>query len=98
MTRDDKEIKVCAQGHRYARKSDCPTCPVCEVKRKPENGFFSNLVAPARRALENNGILSLNSLATYTETELLQFHGLGPASIPKLNAALKVKGMSLKHE
>ncbi|MGG0642998.1 RNA polymerase alpha subunit C-terminal domain-containing protein [Sporosarcina gallistercoris] len=98
MTRDDKDIKVCTQGHRYAKKSDCPTCPVCEEERKPENGFVSNLAAPARRALENNGIHSLQVLATYTEKELLQFHGLGPASIPKLKAALKEQGMGFKHE
>lgn len=96
MARDDKDIKVCNQGHRYSKKSDCPTCPICEKERKPESGFLSILSAPARRALENNEIHSLEILAAYTEKELLQFHGLGPSSIPKLQAALKEHGMSFK--
>ncbi|REB07437.1 hypothetical protein DVB69_11460 [Sporosarcina sp. BI001-red] len=92
------DLKAFEQGHHSNKKSDCPTCPICEKERKPESGFLSILSAPARRALENNGIQSFKILATYTEKELLQFHGLGPASIPKLELALKEKGMGFKNE
>ncbi len=69
---------------------------MCEKERKPESGFLSQLSAPARRALENNGIHSLEILASFSEKELLQFHGLGPASIPKLKVALEEQEMSFK--
>jgi DNA-directed RNA polymerase alpha subunit len=57
---------------------------------------LSLLSAPARRALENNGIQSLQQLSTYSEKEILKFHGMGPASLPKLRAALKEDGMAFK--
>ncbi|MDR6121259.1 DNA-directed RNA polymerase alpha subunit [Bacillus sp. SLBN-46] len=54
------------------------------------------LSAPARRALENNEVATLEKLSTYSEKEILQFHGMGPASLPKLRAALKEIGLSFK--
>lgn len=62
------------------------------------NGFLSLLVAPARRALENNGITSLQELSKFTEKEILKFHGMGPSSMPKLRAALKEEGLSFRDE
>ncbi len=50
---------------------------------------MSVLSAPARRALENNGIKSIQQLAALNEKELLQFHGMGKSAIPKLKAVLK---------
>jgi DNA-directed RNA polymerase alpha subunit len=46
--------------------------------------------------LENHGIKTLEKLSGLTEKELLQFHGMGKGSIPKLVAALKEKGLSFK--
>ncbi|WP_432355478.1 RNA polymerase alpha subunit C-terminal domain-containing protein [Sporosarcina sp. A2] len=91
-----KKFNVCDVGHRYYKKSDCPTCPICEEERKPESGFLKQLSAPARRALQHQGIHWLEILATYSEKKLLEFHGLGPASLPKLRASLKEQGMTLK--
>lgn len=59
--------------------------------------FLSVLSAPARRALENNGITSLKKLSEYSEKEILKFHGMGPASMPKLRAALAEEGLSFKN-
>ena len=59
-------------------------------------GFFSNLVAPARRALERAGITSLAELAKHSEAEILQLHGMGPSSIPKLRKALEEDGRSFR--
>lgn len=98
MNKSVGDLRTCDKGHQYYKKSDCPTCPMCEMERKPESGFLSQLSAPARRALENNGIHSLEILASFSEKELLQFHGLGPASIPKLKVALKEQGMSFKQK
>ncbi|MGG0670059.1 RNA polymerase alpha subunit C-terminal domain-containing protein [Sporosarcina koreensis] len=96
MTTSKKTIRTCSKGHSYYKSSDCPTCPTCEQERKPENGFLSILSAPARRALESNGITSLQQLSTCSENEILQFHGMGPASLPKLRDALKANGLSFK--
>jgi DNA-directed RNA polymerase alpha subunit len=91
-----KTLKTCKKGHPYYKSSDCPTCPVCELERKPKNAFQSLLAAPARRALENAGIKTLKQLSAYSEVELLELHGMGPGSIPKLKTALKEAGLSFK--
>lgn len=71
-------------------------CPICEKERKPGTGFLTKVGAPARRALEQEGINSLLDLSKYTEEELLQLHGMGPSSIPKLKQALNQKGLSFR--
>ncbi|MEO2076589.1 MAG: RNA polymerase alpha subunit C-terminal domain-containing protein [Bacillus sp. (in: firmicutes)] len=97
MTTSNKNVRTCNKGHKYYKSSDCPTCPICEQERRPEDGFLSLLSAPARRALENNGVTSLQELSSYSEKEILKFHGMGPASLPKLRVALKEKGLSFKN-
>jgi predicted RecB family nuclease len=92
-----KTKKICKNGHTFFKSSDCPTCPACEEARKPKGGFLTALAAPARRALENNGILTLEKLAALSEKEVLQFHGMGKSSIPKLKEALKEAGLELKN-
>jgi predicted RecB family nuclease len=89
-------LRVCKNGHRYYKSSDCPTCPVCEQERKPDEGFLSLIGAPARRALEHAGIKTPDQLAKYSEAELLELHGMGPSTIPKLRNALKSKGLKLR--
>lgn len=58
--------------------------------------FLSFLSAPARRALEKEGITTLLKLSKYSEKELLQLHGMGPGSIPKLRSVLKEQGLSFR--
>ena len=84
--------RTCPKGHEYWKSSDCPTCPVCEAARKPVAGFMTELSAPARRALEGAGLTTLARLAKNSEKEILELHGMGPASLPKLRAALKKSG------
>lgn len=91
-----KTLKICNKGHKFYKSSDCPTCPVCESERKPTDGFLSLLSAPARRALENSGINSLQQLANYTETELLKLHGIGKSTIPILKRELESNSLSFK--
>ncbi|MES2327949.1 MAG: RNA polymerase alpha subunit C-terminal domain-containing protein [Bacteroidota bacterium] len=92
----EKTLRTCKQGHQYYKSSDCPVCPVCEEQRKPADGFLSLLGAPARRALENKGIVSLKKLSSFTEKEILSLHGMGPGSMPKLRSALKNAGLFFK--
>lgn len=61
-----------------------------------DKSFLLLLAAPARRALENNGIKTIEALSTYTEKEILQFHGIGKGAIPVLNAELTKHGLSFK--
>lgn len=96
MSTAKKDLRVCPNGHRYYKSSDCPVCPICEQERKPENSFLANLSAPARRALENAGITSLKKLAGYSEKDILALHGMGPSTIPKLREALAAEQLSFR--
>lgn len=96
MTNAKKNLRTCSKGHQYYKTSDCPACPVCENQRKPRTGFLSVISAPARRALEREGIETLQQLSEMTETEILQLHGTGPATLPKLRSALAIAGLSFK--
>ena len=89
-------LRTCAKGHKFYKSSDCPVCPTCEALKRPSHGFMSTLSAPARRALENNGITTLAKLSKYNEREILQLHGMGPSSIPKLRAALQEVGRGFR--
>jgi hypothetical protein len=89
-------LRICKKGHKYYKSSDCPTCPICEQERKPVGGFLSLLSAPARRALENNGIGTLKDLAKKSEKEVLALHGMGPASIPILKKAMAEQRLSFR--
>ncbi|MFC4872971.1 RNA polymerase alpha subunit C-terminal domain-containing protein [Negadavirga shengliensis] len=91
-------LRACPKGHRYYKSSDCPTCPACEQERKPKEGFLSLLAAPARRALENMGIYSLEKLAEYREAEIIRLHGMGPSTLPKLRKALAENGLAFRND
>ena len=96
MTTSKKKLRTCSRGHKFYKTSDCPACPVCENENKPETGFLSLISAPARRALESKGIKTLKQLSRFSEAEILQLHGMGPGSLPKLRSALKTIGLSFK--
>jgi hypothetical protein len=58
--------------------------------------FFSSLSASAQRALAGKDIKTLKQLSYFSESEILQLHGIGKSSMPLLNKALQSKGLSLK--
>ncbi|MBO9620596.1 MAG: RNA polymerase alpha subunit C-terminal domain-containing protein [Niabella sp.] len=91
-------LRTCPNGHQYYKSSDCLVCPVCEAEKKPKEGFLSRLGAPARRALEREGITSVQRLAGYTEKEILSLHGIGPSSLPVLQLALKEQQLNFKNK
>jgi DNA-directed RNA polymerase alpha subunit len=89
-----KSLRTCPKGHTFYKSSDCPTCPICEAERKPKDGFLASISAPARRALEREGITTVQQLSKHSETEILKLHGMGPGSLPKLRQALKAERLS----
>ena len=89
-------LKTCSKGHQFYKTSDCPTCPVCEEEQKPKQGFLSLLASPARRALENKGIKTLQQLSEFSEKEILSLHGMGKTSIPILQRALEKEHLSYR--
>lgn len=91
-----KTFKTCEKGHKFYKKSDCPVCPICEEEKKPKDGFLSLLSSPARRALENSRIVSLEELSNYSEIDIMKLHGIGKSSIPILQGALNREGLSFK--
>lgn len=93
---EKKPQKTCKNGHTFFKTSDCPTCPICEQERKPTDGLLARLAAPARRALESNGIKTVDDLSKWSEKEIAQLHGMGPSSLPKLKKALEEKGLTFK--
>ena len=96
MITSPKNRRTCKSGHTYYKSSDCPACPICEQERKPNSGFLSQLVAPARRALEHEGITTLQQLSRRTEKDIAELHGIGPTTIPKLKAALAEKKLTFR--
>ena len=90
----EKKRRVCEKGHTFFKSTDCPSCPTCDKENKPSSGFLSKLSSPARNALVHKGIDTLQKLSLYTEKEILNIHGIGPASLPKLRSSLEEEGLS----
>ena len=91
-----KTLKTCKNGHKYYKSSDCPTCPICEEARKPQDSFLTLLSAPARRALENEGLITLEKISQWSEKEILSLHGIGKSSIPVLQKELENVGLKFR--
>ena len=98
MAKLSKNLRVCSKGHTYYKSSSCPVCPICEKENIPDDEFLSLISAPARRALENVGIKTLNQFSKFSESEILKLHGMGPSTIPKLGHILKSNGLSFKQD
>jgi hypothetical protein len=89
-------LRTCKNGHQYYKSSDCPTCPTCEAERKPDDGFLATLYAPARRALEREGVTTVEKLSEFTEVDILSLHGIGKTALPKLRSALQGAGLKFR--
>ena len=64
------------------------------MQKRFEADPFLVLAKPAQRALSEHEVTTLQMLATYREEELLQWHGIGPSSIPKLRQLLAEQGLT----
>ena len=51
--------------------------------------------APARRALEQAGVTTLEDVAARSEQDLLALHGVGPRAVRTLREALAAQGLTL---
>ena len=88
--------KICKNGHRFTKTSDCLVCPKCSSK-EVNNKFseeFPYIGAPAFRALHGIGIVKLADLTKHTEKELLSLHGFGPKALSLLRESLRQKGLT----
>ena len=61
-------------------------------------GLPEKLSAPVRRALAMAEITTLETLASYSEKEILALHGIGPRALPVLYAALQSVGLAFRRE
>lgn len=93
-----KTKKICKHGHAFYKSSDCPTCPTCEKLKGPASGFLALLSNPARNALLHHGIDTIQKLASHTEKEILDIHGIGKASLPAFGKSLEEHGLSFKEK
>lgn len=83
-----KTKRICPNGHNYYKTSHCPVCPVCAAARKPLEGFFAALAAPARRALLSHQINDPEALSQLSRNEVHGWHGIGDKAIALLDQAL----------
>lgn len=93
-----RTARICTNGHKYYKSSNCSICPICENHKVVEQEFLTKISAPARRALERENILTLEKLSSYSEREILCLHGIGPTAIRKLLEALKSMGLKFKND
>lgn len=91
-------LKICENGHRFEKTSDCPVCPKCssdEMNNSAAEGL-QFVGAPAFRALHREGVQSLADLTKFSEKELLALHGFGPKALKLLAEKLHSQGLHFK--
>jgi DNA-directed RNA polymerase alpha subunit len=56
------------------------------------------MAAPARRALEREGITTLEKLSNLSEKEIVALHGMGKSTLPILKKTLEAEGLRFREE
>jgi hypothetical protein len=64
---------------------------------QPENDL-PKLSQPAQRALAEAGIRHLEQLTGYGESDIRQWHGIGPNALKTLREALAAKGLTFRQK
>jgi hypothetical protein len=67
-----------------------------EAEQNPHNRFLSELSAPARRALEREGLITLELIAACTRQELLSLHGMGPKAFEIIRGHMDEAGLTFR--
>lgn len=62
----------------------------------PRESNLPKIGQPATRALAGAGIQKLEQLTRFSETEIMQLHGMGPKALGLLRQALADRGLSFK--
>lgn len=57
--------------------------------------LLQKLSKPAQRALQNEGIITLEQLSGYSEKEISELHGIGKNAIVTIRLVLTEYGMAL---
>ena len=65
------------------------------MRAEEQEGFPRDIGRPATRALVAAGYTELRQLAGVPAAELKKLHGMGPAALARLQAALQEQGLSL---
>jgi len=65
------------------------------TREQSESAFPKGVGKPALRALASAGIIRLEQVTRFTESELLALHGVGPKAIRIIRAALGAQGKAL---
>lgn len=63
-----------------------------------KSDYFVKISAPAKRALIGAGIKSVRDLTNFTQTQIKELHGIGPTTMPVLQAELKKAGLKFKFD
>jgi len=58
--------------------------------------LLERLASPARRALVNADIKTLEELASHSEREILGLHGIGKNALAVIKATMEEQGQSLR--
>lgn len=70
--------------------------------KQPDDGLpvddLPKLSRPARSALAEVGLMSLEQVSQWSAKDVLALHGMGPKGVRELREALQVRGMSFAGE
>jgi predicted RecB family nuclease len=88
-------LEICIGGV-YRAQEETRMRQKTSAERAPSSGLLAGLSAPARRALEREGITTVARLAQHSEAEILALHGIGPSAIPRLRSSLAAAGVKFK--
>jgi hypothetical protein len=80
---------TCENGHTFERKSNCIVCPTCSLAAHRDHLFLGQFSGPAQRALFNAGLTSLKSVLELNIKSLAKLHGIGKATISKIEQLRK---------
>ncbi|MCA0268915.1 MAG: RNA polymerase [Bacteroidetes bacterium] len=66
-----------------------------DITHPNRDAFPRGLPGPALRALATAGIVSMETLTAWRETDLAALHGMGPKGVRMLQEALATQGQAL---
>lgn len=86
-------LYTCENGHTFSRAGNCTVCPVCDKAIAQTEKIWTDLSAPARRALHAQGIDAVEKLSTITRRELASWHGIGPSVLRRIEQRMASCGV-----
>ncbi len=62
-----------------------------------EQPFPKDVAAPARRALAGIGVTEVRQCANFSESDLMELHGMGPKALNAIRASLETMGLTFRN-